>query len=55
MLPAISKKANFQVNAISRIDAVLGPKEKEILIKLFCIFQLQRRSSYMTLYNPQRD
>ena len=31
----ICKKANSQLNAISRIGAVLGQKEKEILINSF--------------------
>ena len=47
------KKANNQLNAISRIGAVLGQEEKEILTKLFCIFQRQLRPSYMALYNQK--
>ena len=34
----ICKKANNQLNAISKIDAVLGEKEKEILINSFVYF-----------------
>ena len=55
-VPINCKKANNQLNAISRIGTVLGQiKGKRNINKFFCILQLQPGPFYMALYNPQRD
>ena len=48
-VPAICKKANNQLNAISRISAVLWQKEKEILINSFAYSSSTANLLYDTL------